>query len=69
MAAARLCTLALDQGLALYTRRTSGGAYGEWVMLTPPLIIDAAEVDELAERLEASLRVFERELEARGVLP
>ena len=68
VAPARLCALALDQGLALYARRTSGGAYGDWVMVTPPLIIDAAGVDELADRLEASLTAFERELDAGGVL-
>jgi len=66
--AARLCTLALDQGLALYARRTSGGAYGDWVMVTPPLIIDAAGVDELAERLQAALGVLEAELGRQGAL-
>jgi adenosylmethionine-8-amino-7-oxononanoate aminotransferase len=66
--AARLCTLALDQGLALYARRTSGGAYGDWVMVTPPLIIDAAGVDELAERLQAALGVLEAELGRPGAL-
>jgi 4-aminobutyrate aminotransferase-like enzyme len=69
VAPARLCALALEEGLALYARRTSGGAYGDWVMVTPPLIIDAAGVDELAERLDASLASFERELGAGGVLP
>jgi adenosylmethionine-8-amino-7-oxononanoate aminotransferase len=53
---------------ALYTRRTSGGAYGDWVMVTPPLIIDAAGVDELAERLAASVGVLEAELERQGAL-
>lgn len=69
VAPARLCALALDQGLALYARRTSGGAYGDWVMVTPPLIVDAAGVDELAAGLEAAVAAFERELGESGVLP
>ena len=47
VAPARLGALALQDGLALYSRRTSGGKFGDWVMITPPLIIDAAQVDEL----------------------
>ena len=47
VAPARLGALALEEGLALYSRRTSRGKFGDWVMITPPLIIDAAEVDEL----------------------
>jgi hypothetical protein len=31
-------------------------------MVTPPLIIDDAGVDKLAERLEAAVAVFERAL-------
>jgi adenosylmethionine-8-amino-7-oxononanoate aminotransferase len=68
VAPARLCALALEEGLALYSRRTSGGAYGDWVMVTPPLIVDAGGVDELTERLEAALARFERELDAGGLL-
>jgi 4-aminobutyrate aminotransferase-like enzyme len=68
VAPARVCALALEQGLALYARRTSGGAYGDWVMVTPPLIIDEAGVDELAEGLEAAVAVFERELHKDGML-
>src|SRR5262249_21270471 len=69
VAPARLCAHALDQGLALYARRTSGGVYGDWVMVAPPLIIDAAGVDELAAGLEAAVAAYERELDASGVLP
>jgi alcohol dehydrogenase class IV len=38
-------------------------------MVTPPLIIDAAGVDELAHGLEAAVAAFERELGESGVLP
>jgi adenosylmethionine-8-amino-7-oxononanoate aminotransferase len=69
VAPARLCALALERGLALYSRRTSGGAFGDWVMVTPPLIIDAAGVDELTAGLDAAVTAFERELSESGVLP
>jgi adenosylmethionine-8-amino-7-oxononanoate aminotransferase len=62
VAPARLCALAVDEGLALYARRTSQGRFGDWVMITPPLIIDAAQVDELVERLERAIVAFEREV-------
>jgi adenosylmethionine-8-amino-7-oxononanoate aminotransferase len=61
-APARLGALALEQGLALYSRRTSQGRFGDWVMITPPLIIDAAQVDELIELLGRSIAAFERTL-------
>lgn len=68
MAAARMQALGLDHGLALYTRRTAGGAHGEWLMLTPPLIVTEAEVDELADRLAATLGAYEAELRRDGVI-
>ena len=62
---ARLGALALEQGLALYSRRTSQGKFGDWVMITPPLIIDAAQVDELVDLLARAIAAFERTLSAR----
>src|SRR5690606_34958156 len=32
----RLGALALEEGLALYSRRTSRGKYGDWAMISPP---------------------------------
>ncbi len=49
-------------------RRTGGGAYGEWVMISPPLIVTPAEVDEIADRLAAALADYERELDQTGIL-
>jgi adenosylmethionine-8-amino-7-oxononanoate aminotransferase len=50
--------IALEQGLLLYARRTSGGRYGDWIMITPPLTILPAELDELIELLARTLRIF-----------
>ncbi len=68
MAPYRLQALALRHGLALYCRRAGGGAYGDFIPITPPLIITETEVDELVARLEAALADYEAELRRDGVL-
>ena len=67
-APARLGAIALDHGLALYSRRTSRGRFGDWVMITPPLIIDVVQVDELVELLGRAIDALERELSAAGTI-
>ena len=47
----------------MYTRKTAGGAYGEWVMVTPALNINAIEVDELIDKLSKSITELEVELQ------
>jgi len=59
--------IALQEGLALYARRTSRGAYGDWLMITPPLIVTEAQVDEIAEGLARVLARFDAALHAEGV--
>ena len=68
MAPYRVQALALRHGLALYCRRTGGGEYGDWVMVSPPLIVTEADVEMIADRLAATLRDYEAELAAAGVL-
>lgn len=67
VAPSRIQAIGLRHGLALYCRRTAGGAYGEWVMVSPPLIVTAAEVDALCDRLAATLSDFTVELRQQGV--
>jgi adenosylmethionine-8-amino-7-oxononanoate aminotransferase len=67
-APSRFQAIAAEFGLAVYGRRTSGGAYGDWLMVSPPLIVTEAEVDEIADRLEQALAAHERELRDQGVL-
>lgn len=64
----RLRIVGLRHGLILYARRQSGGKYGEWSMITPPLIITPEQVDELVERFERALNELTEELHAEGVL-
>ena len=68
MAPYRMQALGLEHGLALYCRRTGGGQFGDWLMVTPPLTVTEAEVDELATRLEATLDAYVAELRRDGVL-
>ena len=64
----RLKAIGLQHGLSLYGRRTAGGQFGEWLMISPPLIVTQDEVDEIAERLAAVLGEYETELARAGVL-
>lgn len=67
-APARFQAVASEFGLAVYCRRTSAGAYGDWLMISPPLIITEPELDEMAGLLEQALRAYENELRGQGVL-
>jgi adenosylmethionine-8-amino-7-oxononanoate aminotransferase len=68
VAPVRFQAIASEFGLAVYCRRTSQGAYGDWLMISPPLTVTAAEVDEIAEGLEKALAAYERELRGQGAL-
>jgi adenosylmethionine-8-amino-7-oxononanoate aminotransferase len=63
----RIQQLALDQGLSVYCRRTNGGRDGDWVMASPPLIVEAHHIDEIVGGLEKTLRVLQDELVRHGV--
>jgi adenosylmethionine-8-amino-7-oxononanoate aminotransferase len=56
--------LALTEGLLLYARRTAGGAFGDWLMMTPPLVAEVEDVNEIVERLGRVLRRYEQSLRA-----
>jgi len=67
-APARLTEHALKYGIALYNRRANRGAYGDIQMITPPLIINHAQIDELCEGLGKALLDLEQEMIKRGLL-
>jgi len=56
----------LRNGLMIYSRPTSGGRYGHWFIVSPPLTITEAECGELLRRLEMTLSHFVEELRAGG---
>ena len=45
----------LDNGLMIYTRRTNGSRYGDWIIVSPPLTVTEDECDEMVARLARTL--------------
>ncbi len=68
MAPNRIQEIGLAEGIALYCRRTSRGKYGDWLMISPPLTVNEAEIEELLARLRKTLEVFVAELVAKKVI-
>lgn len=58
----------LKNGLIIYSRATSGGKYGHWFLVSPPLTIADEEVRELLDRLDATLNQLTTELRDLGAL-
>ena len=67
MAPYRVADLALERGLIQYVRRTANGIYGDWLMVTPPLIVTEAQIDEIVGILSDCLDSLAAELRAAGV--
>ncbi|KAB2857655.1 MAG: aspartate aminotransferase family protein, partial [Bauldia sp.] len=53
-----LVELAYERGLIIYSRRTRGGSEGDHFLVCPPLVITAAQIDELMAILVDSLDAF-----------
>jgi adenosylmethionine-8-amino-7-oxononanoate aminotransferase len=64
----RLLEIGIEEGILVYTRKTSAGVYGEWLMITPALTITKQQVDELIELLTKTINRFEKELKYGGFL-
>ena len=59
---ATLLQIGLDHGLLLYSRRQNGGAFGDWLLVAPPLTTDEALADAIIDRLERVLDEGARQL-------
>jgi 4-aminobutyrate aminotransferase-like enzyme len=59
---------ALRNGVMLYSRQTSGGRYGQWFMVAPPLTITDDEIAELLRRTAAAVDGLRAELVAEELL-
>ncbi|MBC8241313.1 MAG: aspartate aminotransferase family protein [Alphaproteobacteria bacterium] len=68
-AADRIRIHGLRNGLIIYSRRTSGGRFGDWFIVAPPLTVTKDECDEIIERLALTLQGLEDELVSLGYLP
>jgi len=64
----RLLEIGTEHGLMLYSRKTAGGKFGEWLMIAPPLNVTRAECDELVDLFSKTISQFESELAAQGII-
>jgi len=64
----RLQAIARARGLLIYGRRTHAGKFGDWLMVTPPLIATREDVDEIVAGLSETLREYQAELAKAGRL-
>lgn len=60
----RIQGIAREHGLLIYGRRTHGGKFGDWIMVTPPLIATTADVDEIVDGLAKTLHLYSAEVSA-----
>ena len=61
----RLTDIAFQEGLIIYPRRPINGLAGDHLLIAPPLIITAEEVDRLLSRLDRALARLTKELSMR----
>lgn len=64
---AKLVDIAYERGLIVYSRRTRHGVEGDHILVCPPMIASAADVDEITELLDASLTELAGTLARQGV--
>ena len=57
-----LTDLAFKEGLVIYPRKTLNGLEGDHVLVSPPLVINEADIKELVKRLDRSLKEAARRL-------
>jgi len=57
----RVVDMAYERGLIVYSRRTRGGLSGDHILVCPPLIVTAEQVDEIMDILADTLCAFARE--------
>jgi len=63
-----LKALALTEGLLIYGRRSYAGRYGDWLMMTPPLIATESDIDALVDGVARTLRTYADRLAREGRL-
>ncbi len=64
----RLQAIARSKGLLIYGRRTHAGNFGDWLMVTPPLIASHDDIDEIVDGLAATCKIYCDELRTAGHL-
>lgn len=67
-AATEIRRVAMENGLLIGGRRLNGGAFGEFLLMTPALTITDEEIDRLLERFDTTLTSVEKKFIDRGWL-
>jgi len=62
----KLVNLAYERGLIIYSRRTRDGIEGDHILVCPPMIVTAAQIDEIIDKLTASLEDLANSLDLPG---
>ena len=58
----KLVEYAYERQLIIYSRRTRGGYEGDHFLVCPPMVTNEAQVDEIVDKLSASLKRLAQEL-------
>jgi adenosylmethionine-8-amino-7-oxononanoate aminotransferase len=64
----RIGELCRNHGLSVYTRRTANGSFGDWLLVSPPLIVSSDQIQELVCCLGSGLQAFTDECAKKGLL-
>jgi adenosylmethionine-8-amino-7-oxononanoate aminotransferase len=64
----RIQAIARAEGLLIYGRRSHGGKFGDWILVTPPLIASWADIEEIVAGLARTLRRYRAELAAAAFI-
>jgi adenosylmethionine-8-amino-7-oxononanoate aminotransferase len=64
----RIQAIARAEGFLIYGRRSHGGKFGDWIMVTPPLIATSADIDAIVTGLARTLRTYRDELISGGLI-
>lgn len=65
----KLVNLAYERGLIIYSRRTRDGTEGDHFLVCPPMIVTPEQIDEIIEKLTASLEELTSSLDLPGNQP
>ena len=64
-ASLRIAEIGRENGLMMFARRAADGMFGEFLMMTPPLIITEQQIDDLVMLLDKAIRAYEDEVGLR----
>ena len=61
----RIAEIGREIGLMMFARRAADGVFGEFLMISPPLIVTERQIDELMNLLSKTIKTYEVEIGRR----